>query len=123
MRRVAFWVSVAFLIFFAIDGLQSLIGNWGVADTPGQRLCGLGQAVFGGAGLLAGVGAILKWSLARPAAKVFALSWGITAGVASVAWGGAHTIAGAASGLLGTGIGFLLYWGISGRPSPPPIQS
>jgi len=118
MRRVVFWASVGFLLFFGLSGLQSFLGDWGLATTFGQKLCGVGQATFGTCGLLAGVGAILKRGWAGPIALIFALSGGITAGLASVVWGGSNLGTGAASGGLGFLIGILLYWGIGGRAIP-----
>ena len=112
MRRVVFWVSVVFLLFLGVSGLQSFFSDWGLASTLGQKLCGIGQATFGSCGLLAGVGAILKRRWAGPAALAFAVSGGITAGLASVVWGETSLATGAASGALGFLIGLLLYWGI-----------
>ena len=111
MRRVGFWVSVVFLLFFGVSGLQSFFSDWGLASTLGQKLCGIGQATFGTCGLLAGVGAILKRRWARPAALAFVVSVGITAGLASVVWGETNLATGVASGAFGFLIGILLYWG------------
>ncbi len=115
MRRVVFWASVVLLLFFGVSGLQSFLGDWGLAGTFGQKLCGVGQATFGTCGLLAGVGAILKRSWAGPVALAFAVSGGMTAGLASVAWGDSNLATGIASGGLGFLIGILLYWGIADR--------
>ena len=59
MRIVAFWASAVFLLFLGVSGLQGFFEDWGLANTLGQRLCGVGQVIFGICGLLAGVGAIL----------------------------------------------------------------
>ena len=121
MRIVAFWVSVVFLLFLGISGLQSFFGDWGLASNLGQRLCGVGQASFGTCGLLAGVGAIYKRKWAGPAAIAFAVSGGITTGLASVAWADANLVTGIASGALGFLLGIVLFWGIGGcvPPSKP----
>jgi hypothetical protein len=119
MRTVAFWVSVAFLLFFGVSGLQSFFNDWGLASSLGQKFCGIGQATFGTCGLLAGVGAILKRRWAGSAALAFAVAGGITAALASVAWGETNLATGVASGAFGFLIGLLLYWGIDGRVAPP----
>jgi len=118
MRTVAFWVSVVFLLFLGASGLQSFFGDWGLVSTLGQRLCSIGQVTYGSCGLLAGVGAILKRRWAGPAALAFAVSGGMTAGLASVAWGETNLATGIASGALGFLVGILLYWGIGGRIPP-----
>ena len=119
MRIVAFWASVVFLLFLGVSGLQGFFEDWGLANTLGQRLCGVGQVIFGTCGLLAGVGAILKRKWAGAAAVAFAVSGGITAGLASMAWGGSNLVTGIASGALGFLLGIVLFWGIGGRVPPP----
>jgi hypothetical protein len=119
MRRVAFWASVVFLIFLGLSGLQSSLTDWRLVETMGQAVCVLGQATFGGAGLLAGVGAILNRSWARACAMVFALACGMTAGLSSVVWGSADYGTGIASGALGLLLGILLYLGIDGGRGSP----
>jgi len=113
-----FWASVVLLLFFGVSGLQSFFGDWGHSGTLGQKLCGVGQATFGTCGLLAGAGAILKRSWAGPVALAFAVSGGITAGLAPVAWGDSNLATGIASGGLGFLIGILLYWGVADRATP-----
>ncbi len=94
------------------SGIQTFLGDWELISTLGQRLCGIGQATYGTCALVAGVGAILKRRWTRPAARAFVVSVGITAGLASVAWGETNLATGIASGALGFLIGILLYWGI-----------
>ena len=121
MRTVAFWVSAVFLLFLGGSGLQSFFNDWELAGTLGQKATGMGQVLFGVCGLLAGVGAILKRTWAGPLTLAFAVLAGVTAGLASVAWGGSNLATGIASGGLGFLIGMLLYWGILGRiPSSVP---
>jgi hypothetical protein len=130
MRRVFFWTSAAFLIFLGLSGIQSWISDWPVAATPGQRLCTVGQALFGVSGLLAGFGAVLKRPWAAPFAMVFAVSAGATAGLASVVWGGSGVGVGIGSGALGLLLGTVLYLGVTGpglgsdsvpTPAPAPV--
>ena len=118
MRTISYWVSVVFLLFLGLSGVQNFFRDWGLVGTLGQMLSGLGQLTFGASGLLAGVGAVLKQWWARPAALVFAVSGGITAALSSIAWGGADMVTGIASGVLGFLIGILLYWGIGRRSTP-----
>ena len=120
MRTVVFWVSVAFLLFLGLSGLQSFIGDWGFASTLAQKICGVGQVAFGVCGVLAGVGAIFHRRWAGPVALAFAIFGGLTAGLASVAWGEESPATGLASGALGFLIGILLYWGIGGRVTRRP---
>jgi hypothetical protein len=115
MRIVAFWISVVLLFLLGLSGLQSFLGDWSLATTLGQRISTVGQGVFGACGVLAGTGAVLKRKWGEVAALAFAVSAGITAGLASMAWGGSGLGAGFASGCLGFLIGILLYWGISPR--------
>jgi hypothetical protein len=125
MRTVAFWASATFLLFLGLSGLQSFVSDWSLAETVGQRLCTVGQATYGACGIVAGAGAILKKSWAGVFALAFAISAGLTAGLASVAWGGADLATGVASGGLGLLIGILLYWGIggsTGSADPEPSQ-
>jgi hypothetical protein len=117
MRKFVFWASIAFLLFLGLSGIQSCLSDWSLVTTPAQRACTIGQAVFGTFGLLAGIGAVIKRRWAGPAALVFAVSGGLTAGLATVAWGGAGLGTGVASGGLGLLLGTLLYLGIS-DPSP-----
>jgi hypothetical protein len=117
MKKMGFWVSVVFLLFLGASGCQSFFGDWGDVETLGQRICNIGQGVFGVFGLLAGIGAILKHRWAGSAALGFAVSGGITAGLASVAWGGSSVATGVGSGALGLLLGLVLYLGI-GRPDP-----
>ena len=117
MRKLGFWVSVAFLLFLGASGCQNFFGDWGDVETLGQRACNIGQAVFGLSGLLAGVGAILKRPWAQPAALAFAVSAGITSGLASVVWGGTNVATGFGSGALGLLLGLVLYLGL-GRAEP-----
>lgn len=115
MRIVAFWVAVAFLLFLGLGGLQSAFSNWTAAETLGQRLCTVGEGAFGAFGLLAGGGAIGEWRWAGAAALAFAVSGGITAGLASVFWGGTGILTGLASAALGFLLGILFYWGVGAR--------
>ena len=117
MRRVGFWASVVFLLFLGASGCQSFFGDWGDVETLGQRICNLGQAVYGILGLVAGVGAMLKQRWAESAALGFAAAAGTTAGLAPVVWGGTNVATGLASGALGLLIGLVLYLGI-GRVGP-----
>ena len=71
-----------------LSGLQSFLGDWSLATTLGQRISTVGQGVFGACGVLAGTGAVLKRKWGEVAALAFAVSAGITAGLASMAWGG-----------------------------------
>jgi hypothetical protein len=114
MRRFFFWASVAFLIFLGLSGIQSSISDWPVAGNFGQRLCSVGQAVFGLSGLLAGLGAMFKRPWAAPVTLVFAISGGLTAGLATVVWGGSGLGGGIGSGALGILLGMLLYLGVTG---------
>lgn len=114
MRRFFFWASVAFLIFLGLSGIQSCINDWSSASTLGQKLCSVGQAVFGVSGLLAGSGAMLKKPWAGPLTMIFAISGGVTAGIATVVWGGAGIGAGIGSGGLGLLLGMVLYLGVTG---------
>jgi len=117
MKKMGFWVSVVFLLFLGASGCQSFFGDWSDVQTLGQRVCNIGQAVFGVFGLVAGTGAILKRRWAGPAALGFAVSAGITAGLAPVVWGGTNVATGIGSGALGLLIGLVLYFGI-GRVGP-----
>lgn len=115
MRRIVFWVSVVFLLFLGLSGIQSCLSDWELAANLGQRACTIGQAAFGLFGISAGVGAILKRQWAGPAALAFAVSAGLTAGLASVVWGESGFGTGVASGGLGMLLGILLYLGITYR--------
>jgi hypothetical protein len=131
MRKVGFWISAVLLLLLGLSGVQGLFGDWGDAETLGQRVCTAGQGVFGVLGLVAGTGAVLKRRWAGNAALAFAVSVGFTAAFASVAWGGSGIGAGAASGALGLLLGLVLYLGVRGpraEPSeevptePPPVS-
>ena len=115
MRRIVFWASVAFLLFLGLSGIQSCFSDWNLVTTVGQRACTIGQATFGVFGILAGGGAIFKRRWAGPAALAFAVSGGVTAGLASIVWGESGLGAGLASGALGLLLGVLLYLGITYR--------
>lgn len=109
------WASVVALLFLGMSGLQSFFGDWGIATGLGQRLCGIGEALYGASGLLAALGALLRRRWALWVCLAFSVSLGITAGLAAVAWGEANLITGIASGGLGFLIGMVLRWGITHR--------
>ena len=111
---IRFWGAL-FLLFFGVAELQSIAGDWVLTMTPGQKLCGIGQVILGFSGVLAGVGAILRRQWAVWVGQTFVVSAGITAGMASVAWGETNLITGIASGGLGLIVGILPYWGITER--------
>ncbi|MGD2122808.1 MAG: hypothetical protein PVJ76_13730 [Gemmatimonadota bacterium] len=116
MRSFFFWGSAALLLFLGLSGVQSFFSDWPLASNPGQRLCTVGQGVFGISGLLAGLGSTFKKRWAAPFALVFAVSAGGTAGLATVVWAGSGLGAGIGSGALGLLLGILLYLGVSGCP-------
>ena len=113
MRRIVFWASAAFLLFLGLSGIQSFVSDWPLVTTLGQRVCTIGQAVFGTFGLLAGLGAAFRRKWAESAALVFSVSGGLTAGLATVVWGHSGLGTAIASGGLGLLLGILLYMGIS----------
>ncbi len=112
MRTFGFWISVVFLLFFGLSGLQGFFTDWPLVETVGQRLVNLAQLTFGTTGLAAALGAIRKKPWAGPLALVFASGAGAAAGLAPVFWGESGPLTGLASGLLGFLIGFLLYLGV-----------
>ena len=116
MRRVFFWASVALLLFVGLSGLQGSIADWSLASDSGQRLSAVGQLIFGVSGLAAGLGGILGKPWTAPAALVFAVSAGATAGLATVVWGGGGVGEGIGSGGLGLFLGMLLYLGVTSPP-------
>ena len=96
----------------AFESSDQILADSGIDKAS---ICTIGQAVFGTCGVTAAVGAVLRREWAGPFALAFAVSAGITAGVASVAWGESGLGTGIASGGLGLLVGVLLYWGISDR--------
>ena len=118
MRKVGFWISAFLLLFLGLSGVQGSVGDWGDAETLGQRVCTIGQGVFGILGLVAGTGAVLKRRWAGTVALAFAGAAAVTSGLASVAWGGSGIGVGIASGALGLLLGLLLYLGVRSPDGP-----
>ena len=114
MRTLALVVSVALLLFFGVSGIQSFLGDWGLAETVSQRLANLGQLVFAVAGLTAGTGAILKRGWTGKATLVFAGAVAFTAWAGPVAWGEAGIFRSLLDGVLGFLVGCVLYLGVRG---------
>jgi hypothetical protein len=122
MKKVGFWVSVVLLLFLGLSGIQSFFGDWGDVETLGQRACNVGQAAFGVSGLLAGLGAIFRKSWAGPVALGFAVSAGLTAGIAPVVWGGSEIAVGFGSGAVGLLLGLLFFLGVREPGATPAAE-
>lgn len=119
MRRIIFPLSVGFLLFLGVSGVQGAWTDWALAETIGQGSCTVVKGLFGLLGVLAGSGALLRRDWAGSVALASAVAGGVTAGLSTVAWGGENLPTGLASGALGFLLGVLLYWGISMKPSLP----
>lgn len=72
MRRVGFFLVVAFLLLTGVIGIRESASDWSEADTLGRMVSSVFIAAFGCLGIGAGVAVLAR----RPWAGILILGWG-----------------------------------------------
>ena len=107
-RRLSLGTALLILVGLGYVGLRNGLAEWSHADTPGQRLASVTEALYGLLGLVAGVGLVTRRTWTVPVVIAWAVSVTMTAGLAPVVWGGAGLWAGvaaaAATALIASGV-------------------
>jgi len=107
-RRLSLGTALIFLVGLGYVGLRNGLAEWSHADTAGQRLASVTEALYGLLGLVAGVGLVTRRTWTVPVVIAWAVSVTMTAGLAPVVWGGAGLWAGvaaaAATALIASGV-------------------
>jgi len=107
-RRLSLGTALLFLLGLGFVGLRNGLAEWSQANTIGQRLASVTEALYGVLGLVAGAGLLTRRRWTVPVVVAWAVSITITAGLAPVVWGGAGLLAGvaaaAATALIASGV-------------------
>lgn len=120
VRRTLFIFAIGMLLVLAWTGISGGVSQLGTAKTAGQTIQTAFQFVYGLFALLS-IATIIRgrdWNRLMLVCWTIALA--LAAGIASVAWGGTSFIvglgSGAAAGLVGAGIAWLLRFGAGSWP-------
>jgi hypothetical protein len=109
-RRLSLGTALLILVGLGYVGLRNGLAEWSNADTTGQRLASMTEALYGLLGLVAGVGLVTRRTWTVPVVVAWAVSVTITAGLAPVVWGGAGIRAGVAAAAATTLIVLGVIW-------------
>ena len=96
-RYLCLGIALLFLVGLGYVGLRNGLAEWSHADSTGQRLASVTEALYGLLGLVAGVGLVTRRTWTVPVVVAWAVSVTMTAGLAPVVWGGAGLWAGVAA--------------------------
>lgn len=114
-RKIWRILAASLLIVLGLGGFQGLWNNLGNAETAFQRTVFAGQALLGVAGVVAGLGGLLKKPWAGATALCFAAGMAYVAGAGPVAWGEVAWPRGIVDAGIGFLIGLVLYLGVRTR--------
>ena len=121
VRRVLFIFAIVLLLVLAWTGISGGVSQLGTAKTAGQTIQTVFQFVYALFALLSIATTIRARDWNRLMLVCWTIALALAAGIAAVAWGETSFIvglgSGAAAGLIGAGIAWLLRFGASSRLS------
>jgi hypothetical protein len=126
-RTVRLWAVVVLLLFCAYSGIVGGLDALRSVSTPGQRIAGASQLVYG----ISAVAALLALLLRRRWSMPLLLVWGaaltLTGGMAPVVWGEQNALVGLLGAAVVAPIVGLVLWACRshnrGTVSSPPPRS